>query len=412
MIVVYNILLLPVLVLGLPLALIASLFSKRLRHGFLERLYPLPGAPGQNIWLHAASVGEVEAAAPLVAALLERRVAMVATTSTTTGRDRMRALFPGLAVRLAPLDFPGLVQVSVRRVRVKILVLVETEIWPNLIHATRAAGGRVVMVSGRISDRSLPRYRRMRWLFAPALARIARIGARSEEDRDRLLALGANPETTRVVGDLKLDRDTPPPASEELRNALGEGPLLVAGSTHPGEEEALLSAWQSLRERAAPGMRLVLVPRHPERVPEVLKTAKRYGAEAEMRSAGAGRADVVVVDTVGELGAIYGLADLVFVGGTLARIGGHNLVEPVRAGRVVVHGPHTGNQRAQRTLLDPLGVLNPIENARELAETLERLWLDPERHAFAKTAGPVLDAHRGASERCLQIVLGSETDGA
>ncbi|HXZ84176.1 MAG TPA: 3-deoxy-D-manno-octulosonic acid transferase, partial [Myxococcota bacterium] len=205
--------------------------------------------------------------------------------------------------------------------------------------------------------------------------------------------------------DLKLDRPAPPEPSAELRAAIGAGPLLVGGSTHPGEEEALLQAWQRLRATRAPELRLVLVPRHPERVPEVARTARRHGARAGLRSAGAADADVVVVDSVGELASLYRLAELVFVGGSLAPVGGHNLVEPVQAGRVVVHGPNLANQRTQVALLQPFGVLRSVENAAALERALRELWSDPERNAPAREAAKRLEEHRGATDRVLELVL-------
>jgi 3-deoxy-D-manno-octulosonic-acid transferase len=401
----YNVLLLLLLLPALPFALAWLAASRRARAGLAERLTPPRRSPEPVVWVHAASLGEAEAAAPLVAALLERGIPARVTALTVTGRDRVRARFRGLSVRLAPLDLPGLVHASVARMRARVLVLVETELWPNLLAATRAAGGRIVLVSARVSDRSFPRYRALGRFFAPALEAMHAIGARSDEDRRRLLALGAPPERTSVVGDLKLDRPPAGPPGPELRAALGPGPLLVGGSTHAGEEEALVESWRALRAGPAPGLRLVLVPRHPERAAQVLAAARRLGADAGMRSADPAGRDVVVVDTVGELGAIYHLADLVFCGGTLAPIGGHNLFEPVIAGKVVVHGAHLENQRSQQALLAPLGVLHAADDARALTGVFSRLWSDPRRHAPAERAGPLLEAHRGAVERALRLVM-------
>jgi 3-deoxy-D-manno-octulosonic-acid transferase len=207
-----------------------------------------------------------------------------------------------------------------------------------------------------------------------------------------------------VIGDLKLDRTPAPPADQALRAAIGPGPLLVGGSTHPGEEEALLDAWRALASGPAPGLRLVLAPRHADRAPDVLDNVRRSGASAALRSKGAASAEVAIVDTTGELGALYSLADLVFVGGTLARVGGHNLVEPVQAGKVVVHGPHTQNQRAQERLLAPRGVLRRVESARELRPALERLWQDPARHRAAEDARDWLALQRGAAARAVEAV--------
>jgi 3-deoxy-D-manno-octulosonic-acid transferase len=401
---VYNAVLIVLALLALPFALVWLAASRRARRGLRERLSAPPPAAGRTVWVHAASVGEAEAAAPLLSELAARGVPLLATTLTATGRARLSSRFPDLGVRLLPIDLPGLANRSVRRTRVAVLVLIETELWPNLIAATDRARGRVVMVGARVSDRAFRRYRLARPLFRPLLARMWWVGARSDEDRRRLIELGARPERTPVIGDLKLDRFPAPPPGPELRAALGPGPFLVGGSTHAGEEEALLESWRQLR-RGAPGLRLLLAPRHPERVQQVVTTARRFGARIGLRSEGAGDAEVVILNTLGELGAVYHLADLVFCGGTLAPIGGHNLVEPVQAGRVVVHGPHFENQRTQEALLRPLRVLHAVENARGLSETLARLWSDPDRNAPALAAAPLLERHRGATERALELVL-------
>ncbi len=414
MIALWNALVAVALAAASPALLVWLALSPRARAGAVERLTPLPRRDAPTLWLHAASVGEVEAAVPLLSRLLEEGIPVLATTLTVTGRTRLAQRFPGLGARLAPLDLPGLVHVSVRRARVAALVLVETELWPNAILATARAGGRVVIASARLSDRSFPRYRALRAFFSRVLSARAvhAIAAQTERDARRFEALGAPPERTRVVGDLKLDRPAAPQPTPELTAAIGPGPLLVGGSTHAGEEEALLGAWQELRTGPAPELRLVLAPRHADRADDVLVVARRFGAAAALRSRGAASADVVVVDSVGELGSLYRMADLVFVGGSLARIGGHNLVEAVQAGKVVVHGPHVENQRAQVDLLGPRGVLLALGSARELAPTLERLWLRADRHAPARAAGEWLAAQRGATERVLACVREAFSQGA
>jgi 3-deoxy-D-manno-octulosonic-acid transferase len=400
----YNLILLPLVLLAAPLVL---LVSPRARAGLGERLSPLARRARECVWVHAASVGEVEAAAPLIAELRAAGRDVIATALTETGRARLRALDPGCSARLAPLDLPGLVGASLARARVRALVLVETELWPNLIRSAQRRGVRVVLVSARISDRSLPRYRRMRWLFADLLRRLDALGARSEVDRARFVELGVRAEVAHVSGDLKLARPAPPPPGDSLCAALGPGPFLLGGSTHAGEEAALLDAWRALRAGGAAGLRLLLAPRHPQRAAEVASLAEASGASAGLRSRGAAGAQVVVLDGVGELGSVYRLCALCFVGGSLVPVGGHNLLEPVQAGRVALHGPHVHNQRAQLELLAPLGVLHAVRDAEELRLTLARLWADPQRDAAARAAQPVLEAHRGAARRALALVLGN-----
>lgn len=407
----YNLILVPAVLVALPFAFLWAVRSPVRRAALLERFAPFPPMPPGTVWVHAASLGEVEAASPLLEALVHRGIPVIATALTSTGRGRLRARFPRLPMRIAPLDLPGLMDLSVRRSHVSVLVLIETEIWPNAIRAVTARGGRVVIASARLSDRSFPLYLRARPLFSAVLRLVDAVGAQSARDCDRFVRLGLPRERGRVTGDLKLDRPMSPEPAPGLRAALGEGPFLVGGSTHPGEEEALLGAWEQLRSGPAPSLRLLLVPRHVERAADAVDTARRMGVQAALRSSGrAADADVVVVDTVGELGALYRLSDLVFVGGSLAPIGGHNLVEPVRAGRVVVHGPHVENQREQQRLLEPLAVLHRVSDARELASTLAALWRDPARHAPAEVAAPVLDAHSGAVERNLALVLAQHAD--
>ncbi len=406
MIFAYDALLVLLLGAALPVLVCAWLLGAfGPRKSVLERLWPLPRMPEGTVWVHAASVGEAEAATPLLAALSELRVPVIATALTVTGRARLRARLPRVPSHLLPLDLPGLVHVSRARARGSVVVLGETELWPNLIHAALARGARVIVAGGRISDRSQPRYRLLRPLFGPLLGRMYAVGARSPLDRERFVALGARREHCTVVGDLKLDREAPPEPAQGLLDALGSGPFLVGGSTHPGEEEALLAAWRRLVDQGAADLRLVLAPRHPERAADVCKTVRRHGARPGLRSLGARDFEVVVVDSVGELASLYRQAELVFVGGTLAHVGGHNLVEPVQAGRVVVHGPHTENQRTQADLLAPLGVLFRVENAAGLADMLGTLWADPERNQPAREASKHLDAHRGATERVLESVL-------
>ncbi|MCE2390051.1 MAG: 3-deoxy-D-manno-octulosonic acid transferase [Proteobacteria bacterium] len=407
----YNALLLPLALLALPLTVAGLLFRPRLRQGLRERFAALPARESETVWVHAASVGEAEAAAPLVRALLEAGRAVVATSMTVTGRERLRALVPDAGPRLAPLDLPGLVDSSLRRARVATLLLIETEIWPNLILAARARGVRAAIVGGRLSDAGYAGYRRAGGFVGALLRRLDVIAARSADDRERFVRLGAAESSCRVTGDLKLSVARVPSPPPELCAALGPGPFLLAGSTHPGEEEALLDAWRALRERAEPGARLILAPRHPERARAVCGAALRQGALGALRSGPAAGAEVVVLDTLGELASLYALARVVFVGGSLQPIGGHNLLEPVRAGRVAIHGPHMHNQRAQLELLRPFGALESVADSGELAEAVVRLWKDPERDAPARAALRALDPD-AVLRRSLEAVFPGEFAGA
>jgi 3-deoxy-D-manno-octulosonic-acid transferase len=401
----YNVLLGLLLILAAPIAVLWLTLSPRARWGLGQRLTPLPASWRADVWVHAASVGEAEAVVPLLLDLEKRGISVVVTTQTVTGRETLRRRLTGVPSRLVPLDLAPLARVSFSRVRPRVLVLVETELWPNLIFSARAAGARVLLVSGRISDRSLPRYRRIGTIVRRVLGAVDVIGARSDGDAARFIELGAERARVLTVGDLKLDRPPPSEPQEDVRSAVGRGPLLVAGSTHAGEEEAVLQAFERLRRGAAPELRLLLAPRHVERAPGLLPLARSHGLRAALRTVGGAEADVVILDTIGELASLYRLAGLVFTGGSLVPVGGHNLFEVVQAGRVVVHGPHLQNQRTQVEVLEPLGVLYPVGGADELGATLEALWADPDRHRPAREAAPMLGQHRGASTRSLDLLL-------
>lgn len=403
MIVLYNSVLLAGLVLLLPLWVLLLLSSPRLRRDFGQRLRALRESERPSVWLHAASVGEVEAAVPLLERLEQSDTPLVVTTQSLTGRERMAERFPELAARLMPLDLPFVMARSLSRAQVELVALIETELWPNLMHAAARRSCPVILVSARLSDRSLARYRKQRWWLAPLLARL-HVQARSDEDRARFLELGADPERVRVAGDLKLDRSPPPDPTPELLQALGPGPFLLGASTHEGEELTLYRVWRALRGEGQGPPRLLLAPRHPERVPGIRGALEREGARVGLRSQGSAAEEVVILDTLGELASSYVLAGLVFGGGTLAPVGGHNLLEAVQAGRVVVHGPHTENQRSQLELLAPLGVLRAVQSEEELLRCCRDLWKDAERDAPASAASDVLRAHRGAATRAAERI--------
>ena len=396
--------------LGAPVAAGALALHPRWRAGWRERLGAGPTADG-GIWVHAASVGEVAASARLVERLRAHGHALTLSTTSTTGRSLCARLHPGVAHRLAPLDHPWCVDAALRRARPRALVLVETELWPVWIAACARAGVPVVVVSGRISDRSLPRYRRLGTWFSRTLARLRAIGARTEEDRKRFVALGAEPDRVVVTGDLKLDPpETVRALAPDLAAWLGDAALVVAGSTRPGEEEALLAAqiaWERARHRAA----LILAPRHPERSLEVAALARHGGRRVSLRSQAGGAVlapgDVGVLDTLGELAGVYARATIVFVGGTLVPVGGHNLLEPVAAGTPVVYGDHVANARHAAELLEAVGAGRRVADAAALASVLIDALAAPDAARARGAAGrSALEAHRGSSERSAALVEG------
>ncbi|HVH18072.1 MAG TPA: glycosyltransferase N-terminal domain-containing protein [Myxococcota bacterium] len=378
------------------------------RRGLRERLgVGAPSEPGA-VWIHGASVGEILSALRLVDRLIEAGHRVIASTWTVTGRDVLRRVRPDIPCQLAPIDHPWCVDSALARARPAALVLIETELWPCWISAAERQGIPVALISGRVSDRSYPRYRLLGPLARTTLRRLAAIGARTEVDAERFVALGAAPTRLRVIGDLKLDVGAPrAPLAPDLEGAL-QGPLVVAGSTHPGEERAVLDALTKV-EAAGLSAALVLAPRHPERAQAALRVARDAGRRARLRSGPAGApllpGEVLVLDTLGELPGLYARAAAAFVGGTLAPIGGHNVLEPVQAGCVAVYGPHTANVRHSVSILEYCGAGLRVSDTESLADTFERLLRDPSAsRALGEAGRAALAAHRGSASRGAALV--------
>ena len=389
------------------LGLVAS--RRAWRTGVRERLgLARAEAPGA-IWIHGASVGEILAASRLIDRLRKRGHGVVTSTVTLAGRDVMRRSRPEVPCHLAPLDHPWCVDAALDRIEPAALVLIETELWPSWIAAAARRGVPVALVSGRVSDRTYPRYRRLRFAVEPTLRRLAAIGARTPLDGDRLVALGAPPARVSVTGDLKLERDEEPrPLARDLERALQGLPLFVAGSTHAGEEIAALAALAEV-ERQGLCAALVLAPRRPERAAEVRRLVGRTGRSARLRTAlgdlplAAG--EVLVLDTVGELTPIFARADVAFVGGSLVPRGGHNILEPALAGRPVLFGPHTSNVRHAVEILEPCGAGRRVEDAAALGRALATLLRDPQAAERRGEAGrAALSRHRGTAQRVADLI--------
>ncbi|MCE8035184.1 3-deoxy-D-manno-octulosonic acid transferase [Billgrantia tianxiuensis] len=380
-----------------------------------ERLGLIPRQPAgtPRIWLHCASVGEVQAARPLVEALLahypSRR--LVITTMTATGAERVQALVEAMrrageperiGHRFLPLDFPGTARRFVARLEPELAIFFETEIWPNLLTACRRRGVPTAVVNGRLSPRAFRSYRRLRPLMASALAQLDWLAAKSRGDAERFRALGMPTTRIDVVGSLKYDL-TPDAATSEasklLCTRLGSRPVWVAGSTHPGEDEQLLEAHARLRQHY-PNALLILVPRHPQRFEAVAELVQERGMTLARRARGEwpdGRTAVYLGDTMGELLTLYGAADLAFVGGSLVPVGGHNLLEPAAMGVPVLTGPELANFVDVAETLRQGGALVEVSGSAMLADTLVTLFLDEaERHRLAEAGLAVVAANRGA----------------
>jgi 3-deoxy-D-manno-octulosonic-acid transferase len=383
--------------------------------GLLERLgYGAPLPPGA-LWVHGASVGEVQAAAALIGALRARDPAapVIVTSVTPAGRARAASLYAGQAsVRYLPLDLPGAVQRFVGRANPAILIVLETEIWPTLYHACRRHGTPIVLASARLSARSARRYAWVRALTRAALAGVT-VAAQSALDAERFAAIGVDPARLSVLGNLKFDVELPPQAAaagERLRATLGsDRPVWVAGSTHEGEEAAVLAAHARLRARY-PQALLVLAPRHPARFAHVAALLERAGSAWLTRSSGAAvlpGTEVLLLDTLGELVAFYAASDLAFVGGSLVPVGGHNLLEPAALGRPVLTGPWNGNAAGVAQLLIGAGALHVVHDAGELAARLGEYLADDAARARDGGAGrAAVVANRGALSRLLALVAG------
>ena len=368
----------------------------------------------RSIWIHAVSVGEVVACAPLVRALVreypDRDV--IVTTVTPTGAARVRALFgDDVSHAYIPFEFPHAVWRFFARVDPAIALIVETEIWPNLYSGCGQRNIPLVLVSARISPKSVKNYRKLLPLFRETLSHGIVIAAQSQTDADRFLSLGASPSRTRVTGNIKFDIELPDDLVErgrELReNCFGQRPVWIAASTHDGEEAIVLDAHRKLLE-GRPDLLLVLVPRHPERFAGVRDELRRRGFEivsrTEERPADAAT-QIFLGDTMGEVTLFYAATDIAFVGGSLIPIGGHNLLEPAALGCPIVAGPHQFNAQEIADRFVAEEACRVVENAEELADTVG-LLLDDSRLAetLGTNARTLLETNRGSLARLLELV--------
>jgi 3-deoxy-D-manno-octulosonic-acid transferase len=377
-----------------------------------------PAARAGAVWIHGASVGEARIVHSLVGALraASPELPLVVSAHSATGRDRLPVPPQVDEARFAPLDFAPYVRRWLTALRPAAVVLVETELWPNLLHRAQLQAVPVVVVNARLSPRRMGSYRRLAGLFGPLLAHLAAVGARSVEDAARFVELGARPAAVAVTGDIKYDLPAPEGDGAALRGRWGLGqdrPVLLAGSTARGEDGVLLEAFASLRSRH-PDLALVLAPRHLDRVEEVAALLRRGGFAFGRHSAdrSRGRIDVILVDTLGELPVLYRAASVAFVGGSLVPVGGHNVLEPAAVGVPVLFGPHVDQVLEAATALETAGGGRRVRDARDLAREVER-WLvdEPLRAESGRRARDVVERHRGALQASVSLLLGA-LDGA
>ncbi len=385
------------------------------RAGLLSRLGWGRTVASGSLWVHAVSVGEVAAAGPVL-----RRLAadypqrqLLLTTSTATGRRQALALYGRLAdIRYVPYDLPGCVRRFLRRAQPQIGIILETEIWPTLYQACGRHDIPLVIASARLSERSVRRFQWARGLVRDVLgAAHVHVMAQSADDAARFIALGANPTRTRVCGNVKYDQKVDPAAlsaAGDLRRLLGaERPVWVAGSTHDGEEIAVLDAHRRVRAEC-PSALLVLAPRHPPRFEAVAQLLERSGMTYVRRTKHllvTAETDVLLLDTLGELVRYYAAADLSFVGGSLVPIGGHNLLEPLSVRCAVLTGPSNSNDAPTARMLRAVGAIEVVSDAADLARAVTERFGNAAISRKAVDAGTtVLDSNRGAVDLLCQTL--------
>lgn len=401
----------------IPIALLHFLWRSRREPGYRHHLDERLGAgpnpePGPDLWVHAASLGEIRVASILLNALCRDhpKLRIQLTTLTPAGRaegERMRAAGLPVTVRYLPLDSPPLLRRFIRHLQPGVLILIETELWPNLLWRTHRAGIPAVLVNARLSPRLRSTYRRLRVLYGPLLAGFEWVAAQAPEDAEHFRSLGAR--KVEVTGNLKFDLPSTRSDMALVRGQFAGRWLWVAGSTHPGEEEQLLGVHRRLRD-AHPETRaqLLLAPRHPRRAPEILDQAERAGLSALLRSRlspSGSNDDVIVLDTLGELAGLYALADAAFIGGSLVDHGGQNPLEPIAANCPVIVGPDNRNFTDMVRQLVADRAIVQVADAEGLRSTLETLLLTPERGAaMVQQAQRTVNANRGATARTLDLL--------
>jgi len=447
----YSALLTVGLVVSAPWWVVRMMTTERYREGLRERLGRVPAelrsfvAGKKVVWVHAVSVGEVLAATRLVAELetaLGAEWVVVVSTTTRTGQALAQERFGALRVFYFPLDFAFAVRAFLRVLKPEILVLMESEVWPRMLHEARKMDVPVAVVNARVSDRSFARGMRVKAVWGRVLRGVSLWLAQSEEDARRLVAMGASAESVRAIGNLKYDVRAPKVSrvAELIQEAAAGRPIVVAGSTVGGtslndtnEEEIVINAWQDLPQRES-GLLLVLAPRHPERFGFVASIVDTFYTEAskleELRVPnGSGiEYDVVVLDTIGDLAAVYGIADVAFVGGSLVKRGGHNPLEPARFGVPVVMGPSFENFRdvvAKMQAVEGIAILGQNTGVstlrrkerasgrddrnllvKELEAVLVRLLTDREAaKAMGERGRRVFEEQQGATARAVEALV-------
>ncbi len=426
---VYSILLTVVSIVLLPRFIFDAIFKGKYTAGFWQRLGFVPkfDAHGKKvIWLHCVSVGETNAARPLAQKLKDdyRDTRLIVSTTTRTGQKLAKTAFAGTAdlVFYFPFDWKSTVRRSLRRLHPSIVLLMETEIWPNFIRETSKNKTRVAIVNGRLSERSLKRFAYVGNFIRRVLGYLDLALMQENADATRLMSLGIRASKVRVTGNLKFEHDlveTETELTSAFRQRFGitpNAPLIIAASTHPAEERWILEAFKEIWKLSGANLpRLMIAPRHPERFKEVAELIKNTGYTWTRRSEPAlkddSAAEIVLLDTIGELRAAYPLAELVFVGGSLIKHGGQSIFEPAAAGKAIVTGPHTANFDAavkeflEKGALIQIPLTNENKIAAKLVETFREILADDERRkSLGANALAVMANNRGAVERTVEYL--------
>lgn len=417
---IYNILLALVSLVVAPFAGAALCARKKYRAGFFEKcgfIEPWNG-PVRPIWVHAVSVGEVMAAVPLVKEIKRRYpgLPLVVSTITETGNQTARQhLRQADRVIYFPYDYPVIVRAVARAINPQIFIMLETEIWPNFLRELSGRGIPVLMISGRISERSFRNYRLFRFFFTRVLARVSRLCMQSAEDAQRITAIGAQSGRVLVGGNIKFDLQVPPitlQEQERLRGDFGFAPgqqIFIAGSTHRGEEEAVLSVFTAIRRRF-PAAALILAPRHPERFDEVESLLRQSGLSYVRRTVlqqgrQAPGAAVILLDTIGELFKTYSTGTVVFIGGSLVPVGGHNVLEPAVFGKPVIFGRHMHNFREIARMMRRRQAGIEVAGVEAFTAEALRLFENPEVcEEIGGNAFRVIQENIGAVRRSVDIL--------
>lgn len=400
----------------LPLRLLwKSRKNSAYRHRMSERFAFLGIKPlSSSIWVHVVSVGEAISAIPLIKELLKKypKETIVVTTMTPTGADRIQKAFWGQVLQLyVPYDYPGIVQRFLRTINPRMLIIMETELWPNILHYTAKRKVPIVLANARLSERSFKGYIKIKKFMQQMLNSITVVAAQSKIDAERFLALGLEPAKMQIVGNVKFDICVPEDLKSNAilqREQLGKNrPVWVAASTHVGEEEKILVAAKKINA-VIPNVLLVIVPRHPERFSEVYNLCNEHGFKTSRYSKHTTCSlgtEVMIGDVMGQMLLFYAASDVAFVGGSLIEWGGHNLLEPAVLAKPVVTGASLHAFREISNLLSTANALFKVENENELADMIIKLLQNP---TLAQQAGiaasKVVEQHRGATAKLLEII--------